>query len=41
MLVSFEEKKKKNHTGPEELSGDIEKSFLTESGRCLAKKVLL
>jgi len=41
LLVNLEEKKKKNPTEPENLSSIIEKSFLTESGRNLAKGVLL
>jgi len=41
MIVNLEEKKKKSPTDPKELKTIIDKSFLTESGRNLAKKVLL
>jgi len=41
MIVNLEENEKKSPTDPKELPGVIEKSFLTESGRSLARKVLL
>jgi len=41
LIVNLEENQKENLTAPEKLEGIIEKSFLTEKGRDLAKKVLL
>ena len=41
MIVNLEEKKKKDPIVPEDLKTTVDKSFLTESGRKLAKKVLL
>ena len=41
MIVNLEEQKKKNSISPEELKKTIDKSFLTESGRNLARKILL
>ena len=40
-LVNLEEKQKDTPVEPEKLTGIIEKSFLTESGANLAKKILL
>ena len=41
LITNLEEKQKENPTEPENLTRIIEKSFLTESGADLAKKVLL
>jgi len=41
MIVNLEERHKETPIDPEKLAGIIEKSFLTESGRNLGKKVLL
>ena len=41
MIANLEEKQKKDPTGSESMAGIIEKSFLTERGRDLAKHVLL
>jgi putative nucleotidyltransferase with HDIG domain len=41
LIANLEEKQKKDAADPEKLTDIIEKSFLTESGRDLAKKVLL
>ena len=41
LIVNLEENQKENPTAPEKLDGIIEKSFLTEKGRDLAKKILL
>jgi HD superfamily phosphodiesterase len=41
MITNLEEKQKKDPTDPEKLTDIIEKSFLTESGRKLARKILL
>ena len=41
LITSLEEKQKKSPSDSQELAGVIEKSFLTESGRNLARKVLL
>ena len=41
LITNLEEKQKENSTGPEKLTGIIEKSFLTGSGANLARKVLL
>ena len=40
-LVNLEEKQKDTPVEPEKLTGIVEKSFLTESGANLAKKILL
>jgi HD superfamily phosphodiesterase len=41
LITNLEEKHKENPMDTEKLAGIIEKSFLTESGRKLARKVLL
>ena len=41
LITNLEEKHKKSPMDPEKLKGIVGKSFLTESGRNLAKKVLL
>ncbi|OGQ96085.1 MAG: phosphohydrolase [Deltaproteobacteria bacterium RIFOXYD12_FULL_57_12] len=41
LIVNLEEKQKESPSSPEHLAGIVEKSFLTESGRRLARKVLL
>lgn len=41
LITNLEEKHKKNPIDSKKLTGVIEKSFLTESGRNLAKKILL
>lgn len=41
LITNLEEKQKKRPIDPETLTGIIEKSFLTESGRNLGRKVLL
>ena len=41
LVTNLEEKQKENPTEPEKLTEIIEKSFLTESGANLARKVLL
>jgi len=41
ILVNLEEKQKDVPMEPEKLAGIVEKSFLTESGCNLAKKILL
>jgi HD superfamily phosphodiesterase len=41
LIVNLEEKQKESPISQEKLSGIIEKSFLTESGRKLAQKILL
>ena len=41
LIVNMEEHQKENPSDPEKLAKTIEKAYLTESGRNLAKKVLL
>ncbi len=41
LITNLKEKQKDSPTDPEELAGIIDKSFLTESGRVLAREVLL
>jgi hypothetical protein len=41
MIVNLEENQKENPMSPEKLANMLDKSFLTESGRNLAKKILL
>jgi hypothetical protein len=41
LIANLEEKQKKHPVDPEKLSGVVEKSFLTPTGRGLAKKILL
>ncbi len=40
LIVNLEEKHKETPIDQEKLSGIVEKSFLTESGRKLAQKIL-
>ncbi len=40
MIVNLEENQKENPMAPEKLANMLDKSFLTESGRNLAKKIL-
>ena len=41
LITNLEERQKKNPMGPERLANTIGESFLTDSGRSLARKVLL
>jgi len=41
LIANLEDNQKENQTEPEKINGIIEKSFLTESGRNLARVVLL
>ena len=41
MIVNLEEKQKENPTASEKLEDILEKSFLTENGRHLAKQIFL
>jgi len=41
LIANLEDNQKENQTEPEKINGIIEKSFLTESGRNLAREVLL
>ena len=41
LITNLEEKQKESTTDPEKLAGVVEKSFLTGSGRDLARKVLI
>ena len=41
LIVNMEEHQKENPSDPEKLAKTIENAYLTESGRNLAKKVLL